>query len=91
MYHLIHSTVTYVLHTYYIDKISAPCWEFEREFLATNRSVNNAVYLGVKFLRTGEGSQARKLGGGPVKAGGTTRSGDKYHSITQLNEDAFLG
>lgn len=47
--------------------------------------------LGDKFVRTGERSQARKLGGGPVRAGGTTRSGDKYHSVTQLNEEAFLG
>lgn len=33
----------------------------------------------------------RRLGVGPVRAGGTARSGDKYHSVTQLNEEAFLG
>ena len=45
----------------------------------------------IKFLRTGERGQARKLRGGLERAGGTTRSGDKQHSVTQLNEEAFLG
>lgn len=45
----------------------------------------------IKFLGTRERGWARKLGGGPWRAGGTTRSGDKQHSVTQLNEEAFLG